>query len=186
MDRQHAFFYVSSSEGGPFLNEINCTSLLLPHVLSPICKLHTSATCWFVKISNHNGNIWHSSCSASLQLRYWYVPLRKIVTSHLVTIFGTTALWCNRTALCMDQTLTLSRILLAPLWCALQVWTAEPTPSPAASLHYCFWQSLCIAKVPVFSCELPVPSGTHNHIHNKPSSIPGIIICCIFVKIFLL
>ena len=50
-------------------------------------------------MSNH---IWHSSCSASLQLRYWYVPLHKIVTSHLVTIFGTTALWRNRTALCMD------------------------------------------------------------------------------------
>ena len=60
---------------------------------------YSLATCWFVKISNHNGNIRHSSCSANLPLHHWYVLLCKTVTSHLVTIIGNTAFQCNRTAL---------------------------------------------------------------------------------------
>ena len=105
-----------------------------------ICSyIFTSATSWFVKIWNLNGNTWHSSCSACPHfiIGTYYC---KIVSSHLVTILGATAFRCYRTAPCMNQILILAQGLLAPLWCDLQVWTAEPT-----------------AQVSVFSCELLAP-----------------------------
>ena len=114
-----------------------------------ICSyIFTSATSWFVKIWNLNGNTWHSSCSACPHfiIGTYYC---KIVSSHLVTILGATAFRCYRTAPCMNQILILAQGLLAPLWCDLQVWTAEPT-----------------AQVSVFSCELlapvqPTPMSIH-------------------------
>ena len=123
----------------------------------------TSASCWFVKISNHNGFTSRSFCNASLQLRCLCGQLYRIVSNLLDTIFGTTVLLCNWSAVCIYHTLTLLRGLIKPSWYARQVKTAERELFPTASLHRHSLQSLY--KVPILesSCWLLAPSGSRSH-----------------------